>query len=172
MEFIKVTKANHKRDRGIIAVDAICSVFENQEDKTTTIMTMDGYWYEVLDDIEKLWANIENSKIEVATEETFVERKGEYCRKHRMPAPAVSEKGGDIDREKEKPTTSPIIKEERTREEQKKFTRKPYVRGRKPKKRSGVKDLSSGDDKEYHKPSEVVWEVGLTPTPDDSLKGL
>lgn len=54
MKFIRVTKDNHNHDRGIIAIDAICSVFENKDSHNVTIMTMDGFWYDVKDDYEKI----------------------------------------------------------------------------------------------------------------------
>ena len=53
--FIKVRKDNQARDRGFIAVDAICSVFENKENHNVSIMTMDGFWYDVDDDVDELY---------------------------------------------------------------------------------------------------------------------
>ena len=93
--FVRVTKDNQKRDRGFIAVDAICSVFENQEDHNTQIMTMDGMWYDVVDDIEKLYSACENSN--TVCEE---KKKGEFIRKRRMQSSALSEKSCTV----QKPT--------------------------------------------------------------------
>lgn len=56
--FIRVTKDNRMKDRGFIAVDAICAVFENQNNHNTEIMTMDGFWYEVVDGVEKVFADV------------------------------------------------------------------------------------------------------------------
>ena len=61
-KFIRVTKDNRKKDRGFIAVDAICAVFENQEHHNTEIMTMDGFWYEVVDGVEKVYADVTGIK--------------------------------------------------------------------------------------------------------------
>lgn len=65
--FIRVTKANHNKDRGFIAADAICAVFENQESHNTDIMTMDGFWYEVVDGVEKVYADVTGGDKEKAS---------------------------------------------------------------------------------------------------------
>lgn len=81
--FIKVTKDNAGKDRGFIAIDAICSAFENSKDGNVSIMTMDGFWYDVVDDIEKIWRM-------VSGEETRPIPKNEYFKKKKM-IPAGSE---------------------------------------------------------------------------------
>ena len=98
--FIRVTKDNRNKDRGLIAVDAICAVFENQDSHNTEIMTMDGFWYEVVDDVEKVYDDligIDNSK----DTEKFVSNhngmedktkdKIQYAKHRRFTPPAVSE---------------------------------------------------------------------------------
>ena len=86
-DFLRVTKDNPKRDRGFISIDAICAAFENQEAGHTDIMTMDGYWYEVLDDIDKLYSIVESRRNESVNFRTMQERK-----KKRMMVPTVREK--------------------------------------------------------------------------------
>lgn len=62
-KFIRVRKDNKTRDRGFIAVDAICSVFENKETHNVSIMTMDGFWYDVVDDIEELYTIVTDNSL-------------------------------------------------------------------------------------------------------------
>ena len=64
--FIRVRKANRSQDRGIIAVDAICAAFENQEAHKTEVMTIDGFWYEVVDSIEEVYAKLVKCEYNVA----------------------------------------------------------------------------------------------------------
>ena len=90
--FIRVTKDNPKRDRGFIAVDAICSVFENQEEQNTQIMTMDGMWYDVVDGIEHLYSVCENYNAEVVEKNT----KSGFIRKRRMQVASLSEKSSPV----------------------------------------------------------------------------
>lgn len=54
MAMLRLTKANRNRDRLLVATDAICAVEECSEQKSTRVMTMDGFWYEVVDGIEKI----------------------------------------------------------------------------------------------------------------------
>lgn len=54
MGLIRLTKANKRRDRLLVASDAICAVEECSEQRNTRVMTMDGFWYEVIDDIAKV----------------------------------------------------------------------------------------------------------------------
>lgn len=58
-KFLRVTKDNKARDRGLIAIDAICAIFEDAEKKHVSIMTMDGFWYEVLDSLDKIYEAID-----------------------------------------------------------------------------------------------------------------
>ena len=64
--FIRVTKDNRSQDRGMIAVDAICAAFENHESHTTEIMTIDGFWYEVVDSIEEVYKKLVQCETDVA----------------------------------------------------------------------------------------------------------
>lgn len=83
--FIRVTKDNAKQDRGIIAIDAICSVFENQEAKTVSIMTMDGFWYDVVDSLDSLYAKI------FGTDEVQQSNpKKDYFRRKKMMTPSTA----------------------------------------------------------------------------------
>ena len=99
--FIRVTKDNHMKDRGFIAVDAICAVFENQNNHNTEIMTMDGFWYEVVDGIDKVYADVTGDggkprtvagaeRIPKATMEGPTD-KFSFAKKRRVSSPAVSE---------------------------------------------------------------------------------
>lgn len=106
MRVVQVTKDNENRDRGFIAVDAICAAFENREQGNTQIMTMDGYWYDVLDDIEKVRnamtgateADAENqgeaNDPSAETADKPKSRIRDFYKKYRMPSPAISEGGG------------------------------------------------------------------------------
>ena len=98
--FIRVTKDNRNKDRGFIAVDAICAVFENQDSHNTEIMTMDGFWYEVVDVMEKVYEdvtgvnksnNIEDGKS--FKKEDVIENTGkfQFAKNRRFVTPAVSE---------------------------------------------------------------------------------
>ena len=98
--FIRVTKDNRNKDRGFIAVDAICAVFENQDSHNTEIMTMDGFWYEVVDGVEKVYADVigvdkpkegeekENPPPEVEGEKPD---KFQFAKHRRFVAPTISE---------------------------------------------------------------------------------
>lgn len=87
-KFIRVTKDNETKDRGFIAVDAICSVFENNGGKNVSIMTMDGFWYDVVDGIEKLWNAVSGKNPCVADKRVQPETKAGYFKRKRMlPAP-------------------------------------------------------------------------------------
>ena len=108
LKVVQVTKDNSNRDRGFIAVDAICSAFENRENGNVQIMTMDGYWYDVLDDIEKIRNAVVNSDEEVAVKQDDTETKNpesdaepksrirDFYKKYKMPSPAISEQGGTL----------------------------------------------------------------------------
>ena len=99
--FIRVTKDNHMKDRGFIAVDAICAVFENQNNHNTEIMTMDGFWYEVVDGIDKVYADVTGDggkprtvagaeRIPKATMDAPTDKLS-FAKKRRFSYPAVSE---------------------------------------------------------------------------------
>lgn len=83
-----MTKANKAHDTGFIAVDAICAAFEDKEKHTVSIMTMDGFWYEIEGDIDSLYEQVSGPQI------TFNWSKADYIKEKRMPSPALSEKGG------------------------------------------------------------------------------
>ena len=132
LKVVQVTKDNSSRDRGFIAVDAICSAFENRENGNVQIMTMDGYWYDVLDDIEKIRNAVVNQDVDVAVKESTDNQETEldtepksrirdFYKKYKMPSPAISEGGGQIpiDREENRESVNP---------EDKKTFRKPYKR--------------------------------------------
>ena len=99
--FIRVTKDNRMKDRGFIAVDAICAVFENQNNHNTEIMTMDGFWYEVVDGVEKVFADVTGNgdkPKEIADANPLPKESAEqpkdkfsYSKKRRFSSPAVSE---------------------------------------------------------------------------------
>lgn len=93
--FIKVRKSNKSHDRGFIAVDAICSVFENKENHNVSIMTMDGFWYDVEDDVDTLYSLItsDNYNKEYKQRDITVGSKKDYYRKKKMlPAFIANEK--------------------------------------------------------------------------------
>ena len=85
-KFIRVTKDNRTKDRGIIAVDAICAAFENQDNHNTEIMTIDGFWYEVVDGIEKVYSDVIGEASSSGKED-----EPEGRRTKRIMSPAVSE---------------------------------------------------------------------------------
>lgn len=89
MQFISVTKDNPSHDRGFIAVDAICSAFENRERNNVSIMTMDGFWYDVVDDYEQLYSQVksiaQNGCIDVADKKSY------YRQKKLMPPKTATE---------------------------------------------------------------------------------
>ena len=87
-EFIRITKDNPNRDRGLIAVDAICSVVENQEAKNVSIMTMDGFWYDVLDSLEDLYGSLMDNSPGQKREETANAKK-DYYRTKKMMSPSA-----------------------------------------------------------------------------------
>ena len=88
MHFIRVTKDNIKRDRGLIAVDAICSIFENQQSHNVSIMTIDGFWYDVIDDLDSLHAKISEN---VSTKERSRQETPKGCfRNKKMMIPSPS----------------------------------------------------------------------------------
>lgn len=91
-QFIKVRKDNQSHDRGFIAVDAICSVFENKDAHNVSIMTMDGFWYDVDDDVEKLYCLIIGEDSENKTTPLSNTKKAYYRRKKMMPPLVANEK--------------------------------------------------------------------------------
>ena len=98
--FVRATKSNKERDRGFIAVDAICAAFENQSRGIVEVMTMDGFVYDVLDTIEVLWDKVHNiEKIPLPSlEQTAPQpppqpnQKVRYIRKKRMQSAMAAEK--------------------------------------------------------------------------------
>lgn len=98
--FIKVFKDNKTRDRGFIAVDAICSVFENKENHNISIMTMDGFWYDVDDDIDELFDLVtgKDKKNEQSSNEP-VNQKKEYFRRKKMMSPPVAIEKAQVNHE-------------------------------------------------------------------------
>lgn len=93
-KFIKVKKANRYHDRGFIAVDAICSVFEDKERHVVSIMTMDGFWYEVEDDVEALFALITGQHVQ--SSESQESGKKEYYRRRKMLPPMVASEKAQV----------------------------------------------------------------------------
>ena len=94
--FIKVRKDNQARDRGFIAVDAICSVFENKENHNVSIMTMDGFWYDVDDDVDELYDLVTGKEKKEGQEPRQPQPqylKKDYFRRKKM-MPAMSENDG------------------------------------------------------------------------------
>ena len=121
MKVVQVTKDNANRDRGFIAVDAICSAFENRENGNVQIMTMDGYWYDVLDDIEKIRNAVVNADVDGALKEDTEKQNSEkdnenksrirdFYKKYKMPSPAISDGGGipPMDREDNREEVAPV----------------------------------------------------------------
>ena len=92
--FIKVKKANRSHDRGFIAVDAICSVFEDKERNVVSIMTMDGFWYDVEDDVEELFALITGQNVQ--SSESHASGKKEYYRRRKMLPPVVANEKAQV----------------------------------------------------------------------------
>ena len=82
--FIKVIKDNKTKDRGFIAVDAICSVFEDKESHNVSIMTMDGFWYEVIDTVEELYAAVNGFTCDRSKQQDDGNPKKDYIRRKRM----------------------------------------------------------------------------------------
>lgn len=135
-KFIRVTKDNQKKDRGFIAVDAICAVFENQEAHNTEIMTMDGFWYEVVDGIEKVYADVTGEdKTKVSKKDSSVSTEAEqqpadkinFLKHRRYASPAVSEDAMSKSHEVARAT-----KRNSFAYPKKGYGQKKYVRGRKP----------------------------------------
>lgn len=98
MGLIRLTKANKSRDRLLIATDAICAVEECADQKNTRVMTMDGFWYEVVDGIEKIekvLLGFEQSRLpshlngDAYSATLQKPNKKAYMKKHRVMSPAV-----------------------------------------------------------------------------------
>lgn len=116
MKIVQVTKANSNRDRGFIAVDAICSAFENRESGKTDIMTMDGYWYEVLDDIEKLRDAVVGKKQSDNEKPCIEEEAGKedgriksFFKKYKVTPNAIAENGGKPPYERSEPVVEEVV---------------------------------------------------------------
>ena len=96
--FIRLRKKNRNHDRGIIAVDAICAAFENQEEHKTEIATLDGFWYDVEDSIEEIYNKLLACEVEVveapngnpvnAARET---KKSEIVKRKKIASPAIND---------------------------------------------------------------------------------
>lgn len=86
--FVKVTKDNRNKDRGFIAVEAICAAFENKDNHNTEIMTIDGFWYEVVDGIEKVLCDAVGTECGVADGSA---KTRESAQMKRIASPAVSD---------------------------------------------------------------------------------
>ena len=109
--FIKVIKDNRSQDRGFIAIDAICSVFENKEEQNVSIMTMDGFWYDVSDNVEELFAALEGAETP-KKEQTSSNGKVEYYRRKKMLAPDAAHQKAPQKHEFEKPFTESRVNNE------------------------------------------------------------
>lgn len=98
--FISVRKAGQSSSRGLIAVDAICAVFENPQKRCTEIMTMDGFWYEVQETISDIHSQIRDKKCggilppsnSSNTPTRAKNPKMEFSRRKRYTPPSVDEK--------------------------------------------------------------------------------
>ena len=167
-KFIRVTKDNRNKDRGFIAVDAICAVFENQDAHNTEIMTMDGFWYEVVDGIEKVYEDVigngskplGDTEAKQVQEESPDPNKGkmQFAKRKRFMSPAVSEDAV-----------------QKSHEEEREFKRGSYVY---PKKGYGQKkyartrishtgDFPSGEGEGQHRP--MAKAVDFTPHEPEGL---
>ena len=135
-KFIRVTKDNRNKDRGFIAVDAICAAFENQENRNTEIMTIDGFWYEVVDGIEKVYSDV----IGDAAKPVKEENKSVKGMK-RIMSPAVSDDN--------------MQKNHETSRAEKRFSyvypKKGYGVKRTIKKTNSESNFSSGEEKEQNR---------------------
>ena len=165
-QFIKVRKANKNRDRGIIAVDAICSAFEDKDSGKISIMTMDGYWYECDDDIEDLYSVITNGEgTQPPSQSKFA-----FVKSKRMPAPAISEKGGEspLSTTKEQHHESDVVVH-RSWSKKSDWKRKPFFKQR---RRTDIaKNLPSGDGEGQYNLDKKRRDAE-TPRSSDPLKGL
>lgn len=98
--FVRATKSNKERDRGFIAVDAICAAFENQSRGIVEVMTMDGFVYDVLDSIEVLWDKVHGvekkplppNEQKESTQPPPPNEKVRYIRRKRMQSAMAAEK--------------------------------------------------------------------------------
>ena len=100
--FIRVTKDNRNKDRGFIVVDAICAVFERQDAHNTEIMTIDGFWYEVVDGIEKVYADVYGGCIK--QNDVNLTDKIAFAKRMRFKSPAASESSVQIGHEEARET--------------------------------------------------------------------
>lgn len=84
-KFVRLTKANKDKDRLLIAIDGICTVEECKEEECTKVYTMDGFWYAVIDPIEKL------DKILGGRRDQDEQKRGKtaFVRKRKMLPPGV-----------------------------------------------------------------------------------
>lgn len=51
--FLKVRKATKARERGLISLDSICSIFEAADRKSLEVSTLDGFWFNIEGNIEE-----------------------------------------------------------------------------------------------------------------------
>ena len=150
--FIRVRKANRSQDRGIIAVDAICAAFENQEAHKTEVMTIDGFWYEVVDSIEEVYAKLVQCEYDVAllpktdkenevvTMPSNSHTKTEKTKRRKITTAAVAEDKTPKNHECER----------MTRSEEYAYPKKGYGQKRGDKVASGKKDLPSSEGEGHH----------------------
>lgn len=98
--FVRVTKSNKERDRGFIAVDAICAAFENQSRGIVEVMTMDGFVYDIVESIEEFWDKVHGiqkilqplNEQKEQTPPSTENKKVRYIRKKRMQSAMAAEK--------------------------------------------------------------------------------
>ena len=145
-KYIRVTKANRERDRGIIAKDAVCAAFENKNNRATSILTMDGFWYDVVETIEYVAEQLEQDK---DIDNAPVASKKDYYRAHKTMSPFAGEEKiegndrheSDVVMEEEKLPIKPIVIKG-------KGYGKPYKKSRR--RLSRGKNFSSGDGERHH----------------------
>lgn len=149
-KFIKVKKANRSHDRGFIAVDAICSVFEDKERHVVSIMTMDGFWYEVEDDVEALFAIITGQ--DVQSSESQSSGKKEYYRRKKMLPPVVANEKAQVNHDivcRDRSGNSEIEEVDIFRPRERKGKRRNFDISR------TEKNLSAGADEGQYEPKPI-----------------
>ena len=154
--FIRVTKDNRDKDRGFIAVDAICAVFENQDSHNTEIMTMDGFWYEVVDNVEKVYADVTSGEKKKDVDSST--DKFHFAKKMRLVAPTVSEESPQKRHDK-----LSELKRNEFSYQKKRNSQKKHERGRSANKI----DFPSGEGEGQH--GSMLKAVDFTPPDTDGL---
>lgn len=98
--FIKVRKATKARERGLISLDSICSVFEAADKKSLEVSTLDGFWFNIEGNIEEYASVLPLADGSCNEHQPARKTKREFLKSKKMRAPIPAEVVPQVRKEK------------------------------------------------------------------------